>query len=1214
MKAMVKNALVCTIIFISLVSCSRSGGSNPGGGIDIIPVTGISLNKDATTILTGNTEQLGIRISPKNAANYHVSWESADEDIATVDEYGLVLGRTPGKTEISATTEDGGKKAICIVTVAEQPVPLTSITMSEKNSTIDVNYDEQLKVTFIPPNATNQRIKWVSIDNSIASVSTTGLVTGIIEGTTTIMAISEEGGYSDKCTITVQKIQPIGITLNKSTTSLIVGNSERLTATILPDHTTNKQVNWSSSDSTIATINNDGTITGHSVGATIITAETVTGGFKSTCNVQVLPKPIPVTGVSFTSESVNLFAGQNIQLTPTITPNNATNQNCTWRTSDTKIAYVNSSGLITGINKGTAIITVTTEDGAIEATCEVNVADNGYNCGQITLVKDITVTNEAESSCPVGLVVARGYAFFWADNGIDGKSLWRTDGTEAGTVFIKAFPLKLYSQPPIIVPGVSCVYFAYDDGIHGNELWCSDGTPSGTYMIKDINTSGSSSPYSLCCVGDKVFFSADDGVHGREPWVSNGTITGTFILKDIKAGSNNAEPNYFTAYNGNCYFFINYSGSLWKSDGTVSGTVQVKSIGSYSNFEQPCVSGAYMFFSNDHEELWRTDGTSGGTVLVKKFAYSYDMTVDATSVGNTIYFPADDGVNGFELWKSNGTSAGTVMVKNINTEAYDPPTRGSSQPSQLSVLGNTVFFTANTGWDKIDTWWKSNGTTAGTIMIGVDDSNYWSGKPVVLGGALYYCTNRKIMKFTSATSTTAIDASPDCYPSELVVLGNSLIFPGWDSEHGTELFISDGTVAGTHLLKNINSTGSSRPSMIMAVVDSVYFFVEQLRTLSLWKSGGSESTTHSVVDSVFPQSNFSSFNDQDSINRYSPVTIGKTIYYIGDNPSGSLTLWKTDGTSANTSIVSSRINIPMNLSVVGSTIYFTGYSSAEGYELWVTDGTDSGTRMVKDIYPGTSSSSPSVGIKAGNILYFTASTGTSGIELWKTDGTATGTVMVKDINTGSSSSNPQYLTAVGDSLFFTANTATYGSELWKSNGTDSGTVIVSDLCAGTESTNPKCLTMSGNLLYFIGYTNGSYHICISDGTIGGTIAITNQELDSSFLSTVYPLKSVGGTLYFIINGKFGKFEGTTATILKEFKSIRNLTTVASTLYFTADDDIHGEELWKSDGTASGTVIVEDYNPGLNDSNISNITVCGSTLYFSAKSPDKGIELHKVQTY
>ena len=183
------------------------------------------------------------------------------------------------------------------------------------------------------------------------------------------------------------------------------------------------------------------------------------------------------------------------------------------------------------------------------------------------------------------------------------------------------------------------------------------------------------------------------------------------------------------------------------------------------------------------------------------------------------------------------------------------------------------------------------------------------------------------------------------------------------------------------------------------------------------------------------------------------------------------------------------------LTAVGNTLYFMANDGTNGVELWKSDGTASGTLMVKDINVGGSGFHWAHGgslTAVGNTLFFHADDGIHGIELWKSDGTASGTVMVKDINNGSYDSigtgSVTNFTAIGNTLYFQANDGytIHGNELWKSDGTASGTVMVKDIRSGPAASNPSHLTMVGSTLFFSANDGTSTKLWKSDGTTSGT--------------------------------------------------------------------------------------------------------------------------------
>ena len=243
----------------------------------------------------------------------------------------------------------------------------------------------QLTATVVPANAHNKKVTWSSSDESIATVDQNGKVIAVKEGTAIITVTTEDGGKTATCTVTVtakeepDPIPVIGVTLDKTELALIEGETAELVATVTPDDADNKNVIWSSSDESIATVDQNGKVIAIKEGTAIITVTTEDGGKTATCTVTVTakeepePDPIPVDDVTLNVDSMELEEGETGQLIATVTPDDADNKKVTWSSSDESIATVDQNGKVTAIKEGTAIITVTTEDGGKTDTCTVTV-------------------------------------------------------------------------------------------------------------------------------------------------------------------------------------------------------------------------------------------------------------------------------------------------------------------------------------------------------------------------------------------------------------------------------------------------------------------------------------------------------------------------------------------------------------------------------------------------------------------------------------------------------------------------------------------------------------------------------------------------------------------------------------------------------------------------------------------------------------------------
>ena len=245
-----------------------------------VPVTGITLDQPSMNLVKGETKALTATVTPDDATDKTVTWSSSNTSVATVTSGGVVVAVGGGSTTIMATA--GGQTAVCNVTVT---VPVTGITLDQPSMNLVKDETKALTATVKPDDATDKTVTWTSNNSSIASVDNYGIVTAHGGGTTTIVATCS--GKTAYCNVTVT-VPVSSITLNKTELSLKEGTSETLTATINPDDATDKSVTWTSSNSSIATVDNTGKVTAMTSGIAQITA---TSGSKSAvCTVTVTKK------------------------------------------------------------------------------------------------------------------------------------------------------------------------------------------------------------------------------------------------------------------------------------------------------------------------------------------------------------------------------------------------------------------------------------------------------------------------------------------------------------------------------------------------------------------------------------------------------------------------------------------------------------------------------------------------------------------------------------------------------------------------------------------------------------------------------------------------------------------------------------------------------------------------------------------------------------
>jgi ELWxxDGT repeat protein len=418
-------------------------------------------------------------------------------------------------------------------------------------------------------------------------------------------------------------------------------------------------------------------------------------------------------------------------------------------------------------------------------------------------------------------------------------------------------------------------------------------------------------------------------------------------------------------------------------------------------------------------------------------------------------------------------------------------------------------------------------------------------------------------------ATRAAVPSDHSNPDWLTDLGGSLFFAADDAESGRELWRSDGTEAGTHLVKDIGTGAEPGFPSSLTVLDATLYFRANLT--ELWKSDGTEEGTTMLMASRPPQ---------------------------GDEGPD----WFTGAAGA---------------------LFFTANDGTAGTELWTTDGTTSGTRLVKDIRAGGAGSYPSRLTGIGDSVYFVADDGTSGREtckrLWSSDGSEAGTQPIDAIGLGGCR-DLNWLTDVDGTLFFTLK----GRELWKSDGSEAGTKPVG-AGSSTKAGSPirELTDVDGALFYITDQGKKGQALWVSDGAETGTRRVKRLKARGARTS-VGDLTDIGGKLFFVTNhGKKGRelwtSDGTAAGTrrVKDIKSgprgarIRDLTDVDGRLFFTATDGRSGEEVWVSDGTPKGTMLLKDVRPGKPGSRCcldSGLMVVDNDVFFAADNGANGTEL------
>ena len=322
----------------------------------VVHVTSVQLDLTNIQLDVGKTQQLVALVKPTNATNQAVTWKSSNTAVATVSSTGLVTCLTAGNATITVTTVDGGYGATCAVKVVVPVVAVTGVTIDNgATADVDVGNTLQLTATVLPANATNKAITWSTSNPAAATVSATGLVTGVGNGTGIISATTVDGGFVANITISVAvpHIAVTGVTITEGASGSVV-NTKQLTAVVAPANATVKTVSWASSDATVASVSATGLVKALKPGTANIVVTTTEGSFTATYAVTV-----PAVGSLSTDSIGNVLVGNSIQLTYTTSPAGAPLTDIVYTSSNPAQSSVSATGLITVHTTGSPTITMT---------------------------------------------------------------------------------------------------------------------------------------------------------------------------------------------------------------------------------------------------------------------------------------------------------------------------------------------------------------------------------------------------------------------------------------------------------------------------------------------------------------------------------------------------------------------------------------------------------------------------------------------------------------------------------------------------------------------------------------------------------------------------------------------------------------------------------------------------------------------------------------
>ena len=755
------------------------------------------------------------------------------------------------------------------------------------------------------------------------------------------------------------------------------------------------------------------------------------------------------------------------------------------------------------------------------------------------------------------------------------------------------------------------LFFNDADPYSGPSLWRTDGSAEGTHLVRPgIGLTGSDS----LVFKSILYFSGIEDI-GSKLFRTDGTLAGTYAIESLESAGLNFEPDAFTALDDWLYMVNN--GRLWRSDGSDHSLSQV-SAEQYDLQGKPVVFNHRLYFTDrltENDALWVYDPAAQ---QAHKF---FDCRPDALrsnvkawmAFNGWLYFTCDDGAHGNELWVTDGIQAHTRLYADLDLS-------GSSNPRDFSVYDNgLLFISTNSSEDATGVYWTAGMSAAKepqelipvlrgpasaqpAVPLGELDGKFLFFAPDETGQSTLW----SLLDPRAAPQPILTAAPPTRFPYpdqdqvDARLYKQRYYFSSADKAYGQEVWVTDGTPAGTQLLADI------------------------------WP--GSEGSDPHAFE-ICPQ----------------------RLCFDADDGVHGIELWSTDGTSAGTGLVEDR-NLkapnswPTSISSSNGSVYFFATDGAHGFEPWRTDGTPDGTFLLKDIHPGKANGmdltnfSPFVAFNGQT--YFYADDGEHGVEPWVTDGTRAGTHLLNDLTPGPGSTSIACLVPAGDHLFVSTSinhplysvdqnngvtaitsmtddfdcnpdptvfedqllftrSSPAGETIWISDGTVEGTHPVLDDLLWQQ---PLYWTAAGHFAVIIGTTSaGTNGVWIADDTFRGAQRITGDDFHPT---QVEHLVRIQEKVYFFAKeaSSFNLYQVDPTrgeiTLLEGFPGTAYVFRVfpfRDQLMFTVDTPSNQVALYKSNGTPGGTRQVAIL-PGFAD----HFTQAGTSLYFIEVDPSTGL--------
>ena len=655
-----------TAILATLFSFSACSG-------DDVSVTGVTLDKTITSVAVRATVKLTESVQPCDATNKNVSWSSSDDGVASVSD-GTVSGVAPGSALITATTEDGGHKATCAVTVFIPPA--IGVSLNKTAAAIIAGLDERLTATVAPLGA-SQSVTWASSNQAVASIAKDGdgMFIAVGPGTANITATTADGKHtSAPCVITVtpNDITAIGITVVPPILRLMapipaapeMDTRAQLTSLVDPPNAPAATITWSSGDPAKATVSATGFVTALAAGKVDIIASYGSGenAPRGICSLTIAD-PVRVTGVTVTPASADVEAGKTTQLTAAVTPANAAYPGVIWSSGSPAVASVSNIGLVTGLSVGEAIITATTIDLGRTSASVINVTPAPVTGVSLKPKTQVLVGGARQLTANVLPAYAANKNVTWRSNNqtiaaVDANGL--VTGVSAGNTTITVTTedggftatceiiAALDLENDIYVAGMYNEYFVFP-------WWAKNGQTWRLQNIEGVNPWRGGASNSIAVADDESVYVA--GWHDAFDYSYSHQAV---LWKD-------GDPNYQLLANP-------YSDEPSEASSVFISGADIYIAGHIGNYDWEPLVRPYLWRNNNEEELPTTTGVGMAASVAVSGGIVYTVGADADYDDNVGYY-----MRKAALWE-NG----------ILTRIH-PDWANSSTATSVSVSGGNVY-------------------------------------------------------------------------------------------------------------------------------------------------------------------------------------------------------------------------------------------------------------------------------------------------------------------------------------------------------------------------------------------------------------------------------------------------------------------------------------------------------------------------------------------